>query len=437
MSRELLRRTVGVVVGLCCLLSGGLPSASVANAESVSDPEGEFTPLSPARVLDTRTGEGRSGAVGPVAAGSPIDVQITGRGGVAPNGVSAVVMNVTVTQPTDTSHLTIWPTGTGMASTSNLNFVPGQTVPNLVTVAVGPDGRVFLANAFGSVHVIFDVVGFYSGPDGGAGSRFHAIAPARLFDTRSDVGGVGVAPLGPAGTLRFDVRGQGGVPGTGVDAVVMNVTVAGPDAASHLTVYPDDVGAIPNASNLNFVPGLTVPNLVVVRVPGSGIVAFHNAFGNVHVIADVVGYYNQDRSTEAGRFIALEPYRAFDSRVDGDGSPLTPAEAWLIGDFPGFGGIPLGEAEAALLNVTAVAATEPTHLTVFPSDNCSIPNASNLNVTPGRTVPNQVVARLGPTDGCNAGDELETIAIYNHAGFVHVVIDVFGIFTSASTSLWT
>ena len=44
---------------------------------------------------------------------------------------------------------------------SNLNFVPGQTVANLVMVKVGTDGKVKIYNAAGQVHVIFDVVGYF------------------------------------------------------------------------------------------------------------------------------------------------------------------------------------------------------------------------------------------------------------------------------------
>ncbi|MDP8993095.1 MAG: hypothetical protein M3N31_08620, partial [Actinomycetota bacterium] len=76
------------------------------------------------------------------------------------SGVSAVVVNVTVTQPTMYSFASVTPNG-GNAS-SNLNFVPGQDVPNLVVVAVGSDGNVRAYNNAGSTHVIFDVVGWFS-----------------------------------------------------------------------------------------------------------------------------------------------------------------------------------------------------------------------------------------------------------------------------------
>ncbi|MDP8991449.1 MAG: hypothetical protein M3N31_00045, partial [Actinomycetota bacterium] len=74
-------------------------------------------------------------------------------------GVSSVVVNVTVTEPTAAGFLSVTPSG-GHA-TSNLNFVPGQTVPNLVIPAVGSDGRVRVFNSAGTTHVVFDVVGWF------------------------------------------------------------------------------------------------------------------------------------------------------------------------------------------------------------------------------------------------------------------------------------
>ncbi len=101
--------------------------------------------------------------------------------------------------------------------------------------------------------------------------------------------------MGEDGTLSLQVGGQGGVPASGASAVVMNVTVTNPSAHSVLTAYPADV-ARPTASNLNYAPGQTVPNLVVVKLSGDGRVKLHNAFGTVDVVADVVGWFNDGTS---------------------------------------------------------------------------------------------------------------------------------------------
>jgi hypothetical protein len=89
-------------------------------------------------------------------------LQVDGRGGVPASGVSAVVLNVTVTQPTAGGYLTVWGDQTAQPTASNLNFSAGQTVPNLVVAPVGADGRVaFFNGSAGTVHLIADVAGYY------------------------------------------------------------------------------------------------------------------------------------------------------------------------------------------------------------------------------------------------------------------------------------
>jgi hypothetical protein len=75
--------------------------------------------------------------------------------------VTAAVLNVTVTNTTQASFLTVWPDGTPRPTASDLNWVAGQPVPNLVVVDCG-DGAVRIFNATGSVDVVVDVSGWYS-----------------------------------------------------------------------------------------------------------------------------------------------------------------------------------------------------------------------------------------------------------------------------------
>lgn len=70
---------------------------------------GLTTPLTPARILDTRNGTGGSAA--PVGPGQPITVQVTGVGGVPSTGVSAVMLNLTATGPSADTYLTATPRG--------------------------------------------------------------------------------------------------------------------------------------------------------------------------------------------------------------------------------------------------------------------------------------------------------------------------------------
>jgi hypothetical protein len=113
-------------------------------------------------VLDTRNGTG--GYSSPVGPGGTISLQVTGVDGVPATGVTAVVLNVTVTDPTAISFVTVYPDGETRPLASNLNFYAGETIPNLVVVPVGADGKVDFFNAAGSTDLVADLAGYYTNP---------------------------------------------------------------------------------------------------------------------------------------------------------------------------------------------------------------------------------------------------------------------------------
>jgi hypothetical protein len=123
-----------------------------------------FFPLVAHRILDTRANVGGySAPIGGLPPLNPIGVGIVGQGGVLDGG-SAVVMNTTVTGSTAPSFLTVYPADP-RPTASNLNFGPGQTIANLVSASIGPNGQDKIYNNSGTVQAIADVVGWY-GPAG-------------------------------------------------------------------------------------------------------------------------------------------------------------------------------------------------------------------------------------------------------------------------------
>lgn len=372
-----------------------------------------FVPLVPARILDTRDGTG--GTRAPVAAGSPRSVVVAGQGGVPVTGATAAVLNVTVTEPSAAGWLSVHPSGETPPLASNLNFVAGQTIPNLVVAKLGGDGRVVLTNGFGTAHAVADVVGYFT-PDGG--SRLLALSPSRLLDTRDGTGRSGSrSPIGPGGSIDLTVVGVGGVPATGVDAVVLNVTATEPTAAGYLTVWPTGQNR-PVASSLNFVAGETAPNLVVAKVGAGGKVSVYNAFGSAHCVADVVGCFVTDPA--AAEHVALTPSRVLDTR-DGTGRPGPGAVArGQVVDLQvtGRGGVPSSGVNAVLLNLTVTEPTTEGYVTVWPSGQTA-PLASNLNVVAGQTRANLVLATVG------AGGK---VSLRGTPGACHLVADVAGWF---------
>lgn len=135
--------------------------AGYFTAADTTGTTGRFQALTPSRILDTRAAIGTP-TIAKVGPGQQISVQITGRGRVPTSGVSAVVMNVTAVAPTSAGFLTVFPSGVGRPTASNVNFVAGRVVPNSVIVKLGTDGKVTVYNHAGSTHVLFDVAGWYS-----------------------------------------------------------------------------------------------------------------------------------------------------------------------------------------------------------------------------------------------------------------------------------
>src|SRR5216683_2873537 len=249
---------------------------------------GQFVPLAPSRISDTRAASGKPNAGSTLAAGTTLNVTVAGVGGVPTTGVSAVVLNVTAVDQTANGVFTVFPTGSTRPLASNLNWIPGQTVPNRVVVPLTAGvGQESIYNPLGSADAVVDVNGYFTDSTA-AGSGFFTLFPSRIVDSRNGTGGFS-APLGAGATFTVTVAGHGGVPSAGATAVIINVTVANPTAASDLVVSPSGVAS--TTSDLNWVAGQTVPNLVVVKLSALGKIDITNAFGTTNVIVDVVGYY--------------------------------------------------------------------------------------------------------------------------------------------------
>jgi uncharacterized protein (DUF1501 family) len=358
-----------------------------------------FVPMTPQRLLDTRTGTGAPARkVGP---NEKITVKLGGVGNVPAALATAVLVNVTATDPTEAGYVTVWPDGATQPNASNLNFVRGQTIPNLVLAKLGTDGRIGLFNASGSTHLIGDVVGYFV-ESGGSGMV--ALAPTRILDTRGGAPGA----IGAAKSIELQVAGRSGVP-TGAQAVVMNVTAIDPTAAGYMTVWPAGE-TMPNASSLNFNARQTVPNLVVAKVGKSGRVAMFNATGNTHVAVDVVGYFATDAGSQS---VPMKPVRLLDTRAKGGKLPPRGSIDLMVA---GVGGVPAEGVEAVTVNITAVDPTSGGYVTVWPAGT-AMPNASSLNFEAGQNVPNLVMAKVG------SGNK---ISLFNSSGNTHLIVDLCG-----------
>ena len=410
---------------------GGTTSEPTTSEPSTSEPAGtsapagtatsRFVPLAPTRLLDTRIGLGAAKAK--VAPKSSVVLQVTGTEGIPATGVTAVVLNVTLTAATGPGFVQVYPTGQAVeGASSNLNVLtPGQTVPVLVTSQVGDGGRVTLYT-HGGGHLLADVAGYFATSGDTAAGRYRPLTPERILDTRTGLGAPKGA-LGRSSAATVQVAGRGGVPSSGVSAVALNVTATAAQAPGFVQVVPSAGGTAAGASsNLNVVARQTVANLVIVPVGDSGAVDVYSSSGT-HVLADVAGWFTDETHAASGTglFVPVAPERLLDTRKgskpgDGGQVQLTPM---------GSAGIPTSGVSSVVLNVTATQPVAGGFVQVLPSGQGTVGGSSNLNLERlGQTVANAAVATLGDGGG---------VTLYTLRS-AHLLADVAGWFTGGTTA---
>ena len=265
----------------------------IVDANGFAPVGGELDPVSPARLLETRQGTGLTTVdtsmqgIGRVAADSITELPVTNRGGVDANAL-AVMLNVTAVLPDGPGFLTVFPCGQKMPTASNVNYFPGDVVPNAVLAKVGDGGKVCVYS-LAATDLVVDVNGFV--PEG---AELGTVVPARLLETRQDDGlttadgeMLGVGRVAGDSVIELPVTGRGGVPDDAT-AVFLNVTAVFPSGPGFVTVYP--CGApVPTASNLNYFPGDVTPNAVLAKVGVGGKVCLYS-LTETDLVVDVNGF---------------------------------------------------------------------------------------------------------------------------------------------------
>jgi hypothetical protein len=443
---------VGAILASVLAVSVGSSAVSVPAAFAAGlGAGGEYHPLTPTRIYDTRA-PGINSPVGALATtpnGGTADVTILGQGGIPASAtdVLAVAVSITVVSPTREGYLQVYPTGSTAGISSVVNYLAGQTVPNLTVLTIGTGGKItikLVTPTNGSADVLIDVFGWFSTSDfATAGARLIPVGPGRIYDSRDAAFNPSTSPIGQASTVRVGIRGADAlnpnvtdiVPSSpNVVGVVLNVTGINDQSGStntYVSVLPEDPAGAATTSNLNLTPGQVKANLVIVPVTNAdGAIRLYNNAGKTHLAVDVVGYMlaNQDPATRLGRVVPLtSPFRAFDTRDPNFGNvQLGPgqAEAWSFNQFVSsvtLDGTAVGNQIALIGNLTGTgltryAPTQPvaTYLTLYP-DGVTRPNSSNINVTEGANIPNMAVVKLGPS---------AVIKAYNNAGYIHYIFDI-------------
>ncbi len=193
-------------------------------------------------------------------------------------------------------------TGTGFAATPTVS-VGGTGATGVTFVSATTLTATTAAHAAGVVNIVVTNPDAQSGtltngyaylPPPGA-SRYYALTPCRLFDTRNTTGPDAASPILAANETRtFDVSGRCGVPDSALSLAV-NVTVTLPGAAGEIRIFPGNgVSPNPPTSAVSYAAGRTRANNEVLRLATDGTATLkvqNVSSSTVHFILDVSGYF--------------------------------------------------------------------------------------------------------------------------------------------------
>lgn len=152
-------------IAAALLISAGAVTTAGVGAATSPDGAAAFVPISPRRLFDTRPDSTVGPRSTPLGADESYVVEARGAHGTCdlPADVTGVVMNVTAVGATAATFVTVYPADHERPVASHLNPKPADgAVPNAVTTDLDDDGRFAVFNRFGSVHVLADVVGYYT-----------------------------------------------------------------------------------------------------------------------------------------------------------------------------------------------------------------------------------------------------------------------------------
>lgn len=391
---------------------------------AVASTPSRFVPLAaPTRFLDTRAESpvGPANLRGVTWPGEIRRLPVAGVNGVSPTATSVAVNLVTV-RPDRRSYvqaLPLWQAAVG--GYSNLNTdAGGQNRANFAIIPVAADGTVALYGTAAG-HLVVDVLGWFEPVTGPvrAGRFVELPTPQRLVDTRA---GGAVA----SGTT-IAVPNPTGVPMAEVGALVVTVTAVRPSSVGWLQAFPagrpDVVG---RTSTVNTSPGSNAASTAIVPVDGAG-VAVHVFFGpggSGHVVVDAIGYVTSAAapSSPSGRYVPVEPVRAFDSRAAG--GPLVDLQMVVV-DASSTASVP-ADATAVMWNLTVVRATRLGFATGW-ANGAPPPATSSLNWS--RPDETRAAAAVTAVSGATAQFRVDDQGDPASGALGHLLADVFGYFT--------
>ncbi|SEG85555.1 Fibronectin type III domain-containing protein [Actinacidiphila yanglinensis] len=243
---------------------------------------GGYTPVTQARVVDTRNGTGVAG--GQLAPGATMNVRISDVDGIA--NPSAVFANVTVPSPGAAGSLYAYADG-GSSGQPVLAYSGEATAASAATIAVGADGDIAIKNGSSTqpVDVVVDLYGYFT-PSVTQGGGFTPVQ-ARLLDTRTTT-----TPVPAHGTTTVTVGGTNGIPTYGIGGAIVNITTTDQQNSGYLVGWPTGQ-PMPATSLDNFQAGTSRADMAILQ-PGTGgkISIANQSAGTIDVVVDLEGWFS-------------------------------------------------------------------------------------------------------------------------------------------------
>ena len=401
---------VPVVLAMLAVGLSGAPAAyasphrTTPSVRAGAVPAGSFVPLTPTRILDTRTGAA-------IPARDSTVLTVAGRAGVPTSGVASVAFVMTAVRETAGGYLTMYPDGTNLPTVVSVNFAAGFARSNTVLSQLGAAGAVRIFNgATAPSNVTVDVSGYYTAGSATAGGAFVPITPTRLLDTRD-----GTEPQAEE-SRTVAVTGHAGIPAH-VAAVIANVGAFASTRSGHVAS-----GSSFSRIVSYFAAGQAVGNLMVIPVTSrDGTILVTNvSAGPAQLYVDAVGYVVSGQPSTAGLFGSTgSSPTALDTRGTGSKYKKTPVPAGqtVSATVVGTGlNVPTG-ASAVAVQVTVTDDKASGYVTAYPAGS-DRPTTAALVFTAGRNMANTVLVPVGTNN---------EITFYNGtAGPLDVIAQIVG-----------
>jgi len=232
---------------------------------------GRFQPLTPARLLDTRTSSGTLPPGGEITVALPAWV---------PADATALAVNVTSVNAFAPGYLSSRPAGTvANGPTSFLNpDGSGAAVASSVILPVSRRGLTLYSHSGGDV--VVDVTGWFTGPSAAKSSDglFVPAGPSRVLDTRR-----AASRVHAGGTIEL------ASPFPSAAAIVANVTATLPDWTGYMTAFPAGTARPPTSTVNPAHRDHTIANQALVPVSTRGVALFSSS--GTDVVVDVTGWF--------------------------------------------------------------------------------------------------------------------------------------------------